>query len=26
FEIGLWFQPSELSDWTPADQTWRVEG
>ena len=25
FEIGLWFQPSELSDWTPADQTWRVE-
>ncbi|MFM2157948.1 MAG: hypothetical protein RLZZ124_422, partial [Cyanobacteriota bacterium] len=25
-EIGLWFQPSELSDWTPADQTWRVEG
>ena len=26
FEIGLWFQPSELSDWTPADQTWRTEG
>jgi len=26
FEIGLWFQPSELSDWTPADQVWRVEG
>jgi len=26
FEIGLWFQPAELSDWTPADQTWRVEG
>ncbi|MEY4759708.1 MAG: hypothetical protein RLZZ268_1206, partial [Cyanobacteriota bacterium] len=26
FEIGLWFQPSELSDWTPADQIWRVEG
>jgi nucleoside-diphosphate kinase len=26
FEIGLWFQPSELSDWTPADQGWRVEG
>jgi nucleoside-diphosphate kinase len=25
FEIGLWFQPSELSDWTPADQVWRVE-
>ena len=26
FEIGLWFQPSELSDWTPSDQGWRVEG
>ena len=26
FEIGLWFQPSELSDWSPADQSWRVEG
>ena len=26
FEIGLWFQPSELSDWTPADQVWRTEG
>jgi nucleoside-diphosphate kinase len=26
FEIGLWFQPSELCDWTPADQEWRVEG
>jgi nucleoside-diphosphate kinase len=26
FEIGLWFQPSELSDWTPADQGWRSEG
>ena len=26
FEIGLWFQASELSDWTPADQVWRVEG
>ena len=26
FEIGLWFQPSELSDWTPSDQSWRVEG
>ena len=25
FEIGLWFQPSELSDWSPADQVWRVE-
>jgi nucleoside-diphosphate kinase len=26
FEIGLWFTPEELSDWTPADQGWRVEG
>ena len=26
FEIGLWFQASELSDWSPADQTWRTEG
>ena len=26
FEIGLWFQASELSDWAPADQAWRVEG
>lgn len=26
FEIGLWFQSSELSDWSPADQTWRTEG
>ena len=26
FEIGLWFQPSELSDWTPSDQAWRIEG
>ncbi len=26
FEIGLWFQPAELSDWTPADQVWRSEG
>lgn len=25
-EIGLWFAPSELSDWNPADQMWRVEG
>ena len=25
FEIGLWFQSSELNDWTPADQVWRVE-
>ena len=26
FEIGLWFQASELSDWGPADQLWRTEG
>ena len=26
FEIGLWFTPAELSDWTPADQVWRMEG
>jgi nucleoside-diphosphate kinase len=26
FEIGLWFQPAELCDWTPADQMWRLEG
>ncbi|MFN5466036.1 MAG: nucleoside-diphosphate kinase [Cyanobacteriota bacterium] len=25
FEIGLWFSPSELSEWTPADHSWRVE-
>lgn len=25
FEIGHWFEPSELSGWTPADQVWRVE-
>ncbi|MCP9824084.1 nucleoside-diphosphate kinase, partial [Synechococcus sp. EJ6-Ellesmere] len=25
FEISLWFQSSELSDWTPADQVWRCE-
>ena len=25
FEIGLWFTPEELNDWTPSDQTWRVE-
>ncbi len=25
FEIGLWFTESELNDWTPADQIWRVE-
>ena len=26
FEIDLWFQPGELSDWTPSDQGWRSEG
>ena len=26
FEIGLWFEPNELNDWTPADQIWRTEG
>ena len=26
FEIGLWFQPADLSDWTPADAVWRMEG
>jgi len=25
FEIGLWFAPFELCEWTPADQEWRVE-
>ena len=25
FEIGLWFDSSELNDWAPADLTWRVE-
>ena len=25
FEIGLWFSAAELNDWTPSDQTWRVE-
>ena len=25
FEIGLWFQTSEISTWTPSDQIWRVE-
>ena len=25
FEIGLWFNPSELNDWNPSDQTWRIE-
>ena len=26
FEIGLWFQPSELNDWSPSDQSCRVGG
>ena len=25
FEIALWFTSSELSDWHPSDQVWRVE-
>tara|TARA_B100001250_G_C19720458_1_gene753538 strand:+ start:308 stop:763 length:456 start_codon:yes stop_codon:yes gene_type:complete len=25
FEIKLWFQSEELSDWVPSDQQWRVE-
>ena len=25
FEIGLWFDSSELSDWVPSDHIWRVE-
>ncbi|MEB3169614.1 MAG: nucleoside-diphosphate kinase [Synechococcaceae cyanobacterium] len=25
FEIGLWFTPEELSDWSPSDQRWRTE-
>ncbi len=25
FEIALWFQPIELNEWLPSDQTWRVE-
>ena len=25
FEIGLWFGASELNDWSPSDQSWRVE-
>ena len=25
FEIGLWFSASELNDWSPSDQVWRVE-
>tara|TARA_Y100001968_G_C19431680_1_gene757415 strand:+ start:2212 stop:2685 length:474 start_codon:yes stop_codon:yes gene_type:complete len=25
FEIGLWFHYSELCEWVPEDQIWRVE-
>ena len=25
FEINLWFDSSELNNWTPSDQIWRVE-
>ena len=25
FEIGLWFQSSEINEWVLSDQTWRVE-
>tara|TARA_B100001250_G_scaffold184753_1_gene158908 strand:- start:390 stop:848 length:459 start_codon:yes stop_codon:yes gene_type:complete len=25
FEIGLWFDSSELNNWSPEDQVWRVE-
>ena len=25
FEVGLWFQPSELCDCSPSDQIWREE-
>ncbi len=25
FEIGLWFAESEVNNWTPSDQIWRVE-
>ena len=24
-EIALWFKETELNDWNPADQIWRVE-
>ena len=24
-EISLWFDPSELNQWNPSDQLWRVE-
>ena len=25
FEIGLWFQASEINEWNPSDQVWRIE-
>ena len=25
FDISLWFTPEKLNDWTPSDQTCRVE-
>ena len=25
FEIGLWFQDSEINQWNPSDQIWRSE-
>ncbi len=25
FEIALWFDSAEISDWTPSDSSWRVE-
>ena len=25
FEIDLWFDLSEINDWVPSDQIWRVE-
>ena len=25
FEIALWFEPSEINEWVPSDQIWRVE-
>ena len=25
FEIGLWFTPDELNNWTPSDESWRKE-
>ena len=25
YEINLWFMPSELNNWIPSDQNWRIE-